>query len=94
MTTAARRRNRDGTEPGQRGGRPAEYNRFGALLAGLSPAEWALPTVCPPWDVRLLAVRATEANAARPELLCHGRRGLAVDVDPVSTRCRSASADT
>jgi uncharacterized protein (TIGR03083 family) len=68
----------------------AEYDRFGALLAGLSPAEWALPTVCPSWDVRLLAAHvlgATEANASPPELLRqlrHGRRGLAVDVDPVS----------
>ncbi len=67
-----------------------EYERFGALLAGLEPADWARPTVCPPWDVRLLAAHvlgATEANASPPEMvrqLRRGRRGVAVEVDPVS----------
>ncbi len=32
-----------------------EYDRVHALLAGLSPEEWALPTNCPGWDVRAMA---------------------------------------
>lgn len=29
-----------------------EYDRFGDFIAGLSPDEWAAPTVCSDWDVR------------------------------------------
>ncbi|MFR9805240.1 maleylpyruvate isomerase family mycothiol-dependent enzyme [Pseudonocardia sp. RS010] len=67
-----------------------EYGRFGALLAVLDEQDWSRPTECAPWDVRLLTahvVGATEANAALPEMvrqLRRGRRGLAVEVDPVS----------
>jgi uncharacterized protein (TIGR03083 family) len=32
-----------------------EYRRFAEALASLEPAEWAKPTDCPAWDVRLLA---------------------------------------
>lgn len=35
-----------------------EYDRFGALLAGLRPEEWARPTECPGWDVRAMAGHA------------------------------------
>jgi uncharacterized protein (TIGR03083 family) len=33
----------------------AEYALFVAQLRGLAPADWARPTDCPAWDVRLLA---------------------------------------
>lgn len=67
-----------------------EYDRFGDLLAALSPAEWVRPTVCVPWDVRQLVAHvlgAVEANASPPEMirqLRRGRRGTAIDVDAVS----------
>jgi uncharacterized protein (TIGR03083 family) len=32
-----------------------EYDRVHAMLAELSPEEWALPTNCPGWDVRAMA---------------------------------------
>src|SRR5271166_1837827 len=32
-----------------------EYDRFLAVLAGLTDADWARPTDCPGWDVRALA---------------------------------------
>lgn len=32
-----------------------EYDRFQALLSGLSDADWAVPTECPGWDVRAMA---------------------------------------
>jgi uncharacterized protein (TIGR03083 family) len=35
-----------------------EYGRFHAMLAGLSPEEWSLPTNCPGWDVRAMAAHA------------------------------------
>ncbi len=34
---------------------PAEYERVSALFDTLSPSQWAMPTNCPPWDVRQLA---------------------------------------
>ena len=67
-----------------------EYERFEQVLATLPRSGWARPTACPPWDVRLLAAHvlgATEANASPWEMLRqlrHGRRGCAVEVDPVS----------
>jgi uncharacterized protein (TIGR03083 family) len=68
----------------------AEYRRFGELLESLAPADWSRPTECGPWDVRLLVAHvlgATEANASPREMvrqLRRGRRGVAVEVDPVS----------
>lgn len=32
-----------------------EYQRFGALLSGLSGRQWQAPTTCPGWDVRAIA---------------------------------------
>jgi uncharacterized protein (TIGR03083 family) len=32
-----------------------EYERVGQLFGSLSPAQWATPTNCPPWDVRQMA---------------------------------------
>jgi uncharacterized protein (TIGR03083 family) len=32
-----------------------EYERFLALLEGLTPQDWAKPTECPGWDVRAMA---------------------------------------
>lgn len=67
-----------------------EYWRFGALLQALEPEDWSRPTDCTAWTVRDVAahvVGATEANASLAEMLRQlstGRRGLAVDVDPVS----------
>ncbi|MGY1712197.1 maleylpyruvate isomerase family mycothiol-dependent enzyme [Geodermatophilus sp. SYSU D00758] len=67
-----------------------EYQRFAGLLASLSDEDWTRPTECAPWDVRLLVAHvlgATEANASAREMLRQlrrGRRGVAVDVDPVS----------
>jgi uncharacterized protein (TIGR03083 family) len=67
-----------------------EYQRFAGLLASLSDEDWSRSTACEPWDVRLLVAHvlgATEANASAREMLRqlrHGRRGLVLDVDPVS----------
>ena len=67
-----------------------EYRRFADVLAALAPADWLRPTDCPAWDVRLLVAHvlgATEANASPPEMLRQlrrGRRGRAIEVDPVS----------
>ncbi|WP_165825852.1 maleylpyruvate isomerase family mycothiol-dependent enzyme [Actinomycetospora cinnamomea] len=67
-----------------------EYGRFAELIERLPPEAWTLPTECAPWDVRLLVahvVGATEANASPLEMarqLRRGRRGLAIEVDPVS----------
>ena len=67
-----------------------EYERFGAVLDGLTGADWERPTDCAGWDVRHLVahvVGATEANAHPLEMarqLRQGRRGAAVAVDPVS----------
>ena len=67
-----------------------EYERFERVLATVPPSGWNRPTVCPPWDVRMLVAHvlgATEANASPVEMLRqlrHGRRGFAVEVDPVS----------
>lgn len=33
----------------------AEYARVGELFADLTPTQWAVPTNCPPWDVRQMA---------------------------------------
>jgi uncharacterized protein (TIGR03083 family) len=35
-----------------------EYRRFGEMLRGLRPADWAKPTECPGWDVRAMAAHA------------------------------------
>jgi uncharacterized protein (TIGR03083 family) len=45
-----------------------EYERFGALLAGLSEEQWAAATGCPGWDVRAMAshVLAMAQMAASP----------------------------
>jgi uncharacterized protein (TIGR03083 family) len=32
-----------------------EYDRFAMLLVGLDAEQWALPTECPGWDVRMMA---------------------------------------
>ncbi len=67
-----------------------EYVRFVELIEVLSPLEWARPTECEPWDVRLLIAHVlgeTEANASPREMLRQlrrGRRGLAVEVDTLS----------
>ena len=67
-----------------------EYERFAQVLATLPPSGWARPTVCRPWDVRLLAAHvlgATEANASPVEMLRQlrrGWRGWSVEVDRVS----------
>jgi hypothetical protein len=66
-----------------------EYRRFADVPAVLTPADWSRPTECPAWDVRLLVTHvlgAAEANASPPEMLRlrRGRRGRAIEVDPVS----------
>jgi uncharacterized protein (TIGR03083 family) len=33
----------------------SEYDKVGALLAGLTPEQWTAPTDCPAWDVRAMA---------------------------------------
>lgn len=35
-----------------------EYQRFGEMLRGLRPGDWAKPTECPGWDVRAIAAHA------------------------------------
>jgi uncharacterized protein (TIGR03083 family) len=35
-----------------------EYQRFGEMLRGLRPGDWAKPTECPVWDVRAMAAHA------------------------------------
>jgi uncharacterized protein (TIGR03083 family) len=35
-----------------------EYQRFGEMLRGLRPGDWAKPTECPGWDVRAMAAHA------------------------------------
>jgi uncharacterized protein (TIGR03083 family) len=33
----------------------AEYNRCAEVFRSLTPAQWAMPTDCPAWDVRQMA---------------------------------------
>ena len=33
----------------------AEYGRCAEMFRSLSPAQWAMPTDCPAWDVRQMA---------------------------------------
>jgi uncharacterized protein (TIGR03083 family) len=78
-------------EPAEVGGlAELEYVRFVELIEVLTPEEWARPTECEPWDVRLLVAHVlggAEAKASPREMLRqlrHGRRGLAVEVDPLN----------
>lgn len=68
-----------------------EYDRFVALLQGLTPEQWSAPTDCPGWDVRTMAghvLGMTEMAASLRELvrqqLAAGKRqkrdgGLSID---------------
>lgn len=50
----------------------AEYDRFLAQLRALGPADWARPTDCPAWDVRLTAAHVlgmAEWVASVPEFV-------------------------
>ena len=45
-----------------------EYDRCAEMFRSLSPAQWALPTDCPAWDVRQMAAHMLGmAEMAGPE---------------------------
>ena len=48
-----------------------EFDRWLDLLRGLTPDQWAAPTECTPWDVRVMACHvlgATESHASLREM--------------------------
>jgi uncharacterized protein (TIGR03083 family) len=56
-----------------------EFARFAALVASLTPDEWAAPTVCTGWDVRTLVLHVLgsgDAQASVREFVHQLRRGL------------------
>lgn len=64
-----------------------EYDRFGAQLRALSPADWTRATDCPGWDVRALASHvlgmaemvASTREQVRQMLAARRRGGLFID---------------
>ena len=49
-----------------------EYDRVGALLEVLTPAQWSAPTDCPDWDVRAMAghmLGMAQMAASLPEMV-------------------------
>ena len=56
-----------------------EFVRFAAVVASLTPDEWARPTDCPAWDVRKMALHVLgsgDAQASFPTFLHQLRRGV------------------
>jgi uncharacterized protein (TIGR03083 family) len=56
-----------------------EFDRFGELVASLTPAEWQTPTDCAGWDVRTMALHvlgSADAQASVRQFLHQLRRGL------------------
>jgi uncharacterized protein (TIGR03083 family) len=56
-----------------------EFVRFAALVASLTPEEWATPTDCTGWDVRKMALHilgSAEAQASVREFAHQFRRGM------------------
>jgi len=56
-----------------------EYQRFADLAAALTPDEWAMPTDCTHWDVRIIGLHvlgSAEAQASVREFAHQLRRGL------------------
>ena len=59
-----------------------EFERFAALTASLTPAEWATDTDCVGWDVRtmVLHVLGTADAQASPLVFLHQlRRGVTLE---------------
>jgi uncharacterized protein (TIGR03083 family) len=55
----------------------AEYDRCAEMFRSLSPAQWAMPTDCPAWDVREMAAHMlgmTEMAASIRENLRQQRK--------------------
>jgi uncharacterized protein (TIGR03083 family) len=64
-----------------------EYERFLALLEGLAPEDWTMPTDCPGWDVRAMAAHllgmaemsASIRESLRQVKLAQARGGVFID---------------
>jgi uncharacterized protein (TIGR03083 family) len=64
-----------------------EYDRYVAQLRELSPDDWARPTACPGWDVRLMTchvlgmaeLAASPVEQVRQMWAAHRRGGLLID---------------
>ena len=54
-----------------------EYHRCAEVFRSLSPAQWAMPTDCPAWDVRQLAAQSLRRYGDRMQQELH--RHLADD---------------
>ncbi len=57
----------------------AEFDKFAALVASLTPSEWATPTDCVGWDVRTMVLHvlgSADAQASPLVFLHQLRRGL------------------
>ncbi|MEO5610349.1 MAG: maleylpyruvate isomerase family mycothiol-dependent enzyme [Ornithinibacter sp.] len=60
----------------------AEFERFAALTASLTPQEWATPTDCIGWDVRTMVLHvlgSADAQASPLVFLHQLRRGLPIN---------------
>ena len=56
-----------------------EFTRFAALVASLTPDEWAVPTDCTGWDVRKMVLHVLgsgDAQASVREFAHQLRRGM------------------
>ncbi len=56
-----------------------EFRRFADLTASLSDDDWTLPTDCPAWDVRKMALHvlgSADAQASFPQFVHQLRRGV------------------
>src|SRR3954447_3994437 len=75
----------------------AEFEKFAALAASLTPAEWATDTACVGWDVRKMVLHvlgSAEAQASPRVFLHQLRRGIPLNkqrVTPLGRRPERAA---